>query len=65
MELILGRNKPLINFQRFLETLPFLGEQQIAKVAVVDLRYPNGYALKWKQGMEEIDWKEIAEMRKI
>ncbi len=65
MELILGRNKPLINFQHFLETLPFLGEQQIAKVAVVDLRYPNGYTLKWKQGVEEIDWKEIAEMRKI
>lgn len=65
MQLILGRNEPLIKFQRFLKTLAIIGEQQIAKVAVVDLRYPNGYALSWKLGTEQIDWKELAEMRKI
>ncbi len=65
IQLILGRNKPLIKLQRLLNTLSFIGEQQIAKVAVIDLRYPNGYALRWKQGIEEINWKKIAEMRNI
>jgi len=65
MQLILGRNKPRNKLQRFLKTLPIIGEQQKAKIAIADLRYPNGYALKWKQGVEEIDWKKIVETRKI
>jgi cell division protein FtsQ len=29
-------------------------------MAVVDLRYPNGYAVSWKPGITEIDWNAIA-----
>lgn len=65
MRLILGRNEPLDKFQIFLTTLTLLGDEQVVKVASVDLRYPNGYALTWKSGEEEIDWKTIVEMKKI
>ncbi len=63
MELNAGRNQPLEKIQRFLKTIALLGQEQIAGIAVVDLRYSNGYALKWKQGEAEIDWKKIAEMK--
>ncbi len=64
LELILGRNEPLDKFQRFLKSFTLIGEEQVAKVAVVDLRYPNGYALTWKQGKDETDWKKIAQIKK-
>ncbi len=64
VEIILGRNEPLSKFQRFLKTFTLIGEEQFEKVAVVDLRYSNGYALTWKQDENEIDWKKIAEMNK-
>jgi len=65
MILMLGRNAPLKKFQRFLQTFALIGEKQMIKVTVVDLRYPNGYALAWKKDKVAIDWKKIAEMRKI
>ncbi|MCK5189892.1 MAG: cell division protein FtsQ, partial [Methylococcales bacterium] len=55
---------PLSKFQRFLKTVALIGEEQVEKVVVVDLRYSNGYALTWKKGENEIDWKKIAEMKK-
>lgn len=64
IELILGRNQPFNKFQRFLKTIALLGEKQIRKIAIVDLRYSNGFALTWKSGEEAIDWKQIAEMKK-
>ena len=57
-----GRNQPLKKIQRFLNTVSLLGKLQIAEIAVVDLRYSNGYALTWKQTEAKIDWKKIAEM---
>ncbi len=65
IDIKLGRNNPLNKFQRFLHTLDLFNDELIEKVAIVDLRYPNGYALTWKQGEEEIDWNTVAEMRKI
>ncbi len=62
MNLKLGRNNPLTKFQQFLQTLTLFDEELIKKVDVVDLRYPNGYALTWKQGEQEFDWEK---MRKI
>ncbi|MCF6202269.1 MAG: cell division protein FtsQ/DivIB [Methylococcaceae bacterium] len=61
MELILGRNEPFKNLQRFLKTRHLLGKEQLAKIKVVDLRYPNGYALAWKSTEEKIDWKLLAD----
>lgn len=61
LEILLGRNEQLKKLQRFLKTLEVLSPEQIEKIAVVDLRYPNGYAVSWKPGTEEIDWKKIAD----
>ncbi|WP_432742098.1 cell division protein FtsQ/DivIB [Methylobacter sp. G7] len=56
LEILLGRNEQLKKLQRFLETLEVLGQEQVERIAIVDLRYPNGYAVSWKPGTEEIDW---------
>lgn len=60
LEILLGRNEQLKKLQRFLKTLEVLGQEQVEKIAIVDLRYPNGYAVSWKPGTGEIDWKKIA-----
>jgi cell division protein FtsQ len=54
----LGRKDPLQKFQQFLPTIPILGKDRIAAMAVVDLRYSNGYAVTPKPGMEQLDWKK-------
>jgi cell division protein FtsQ len=56
LEIVLGRTGQLKKLQRFLDTLPVLGEEKIAAMALVDLRYPNGYAVSWKPDIEPIDW---------
>lgn len=61
IELKLGRDEPLKKLERFLQTLALIGKEQIAKIKVVDLRYPNGYAMAWKALEEQIDWKSIAD----
>jgi cell division protein FtsQ len=39
--------------------LTVLKQEHIDAMAIVDLRYPNGYAVSWKPGTAEIDWKAI------
>jgi cell division protein FtsQ len=56
MELLLGRNEPLMKLQRFLKTLPILKQEQVDAMAVVDLRYPNGYAVSWKPDSGCCQW---------
>ncbi|MBK8814789.1 MAG: cell division protein FtsQ/DivIB [Methylococcaceae bacterium] len=56
LEIVLGRTGQLKKLQRFLDTLPILGQDKLAAMQVVDLRYPNGYAVSWKPEMEAIDW---------
>lgn len=58
MEMLLGRKAPLESMQRFLKTMDQLGEAQLALIAAVDTRYPNGYAITWKPDAV-IDWKSI------
>jgi cell division protein FtsQ len=60
MEILLGRNDQLMKLQRFLRTLALLGEERVNAMSVVDLRYPNGYAVSWRPGSEKMDWKKIA-----
>lgn len=55
----LGRREPLQKFQQFLPTVPVLGKERLAAMAVVDLRYPNGFAVTQKQGIVQVDWKNI------
>ena len=60
LEILLGRNEQLKKLQRFLKTLAVLKQEQVEQLAIVDLRYPNGYAVSWKPGAAEIDWNAIA-----
>jgi cell division protein FtsQ len=60
LEVILGRSEQLKKLQRFLKTLTVLQQEQIDAMEVVDLRYPNGYAVSWKPGTPEFDWKAMA-----
>jgi len=60
MEILLGRNEQLKKLQRFLKTVTVLKQERIEQIAIVDLRYPNGYAVSWKPGAAEIDWHAIA-----
>ncbi len=64
LDMKLGSKAPLENMQRFLKTMDLLGEEQIAMMASVDTRYPNGFAVTWKPEMSEIDWKAVAEKNK-
>ncbi|MBD9354471.1 cell division protein FtsQ/DivIB [Methylomonas albis] len=64
MEMQLGRKAPLENMQRFLRTMDLLGEEQLAMIASVDTRYPNGFAVTWKPDVTNIDWKAIVEKNK-
>jgi cell division protein FtsQ len=59
-EILLGRNEQLKKLQRYLKTLTVLKQEQVEQMAIIDLRYPNGYAVSWKPGTVEIDWKAIA-----
>ena len=59
LEILLGRNEQLKKLQRFLKTLEVLGQEQVERMAIVDLRYPNGYAVSWIPGTEEIDWGSV------
>ena len=61
MEILLGRQDQLKKLQRFLKTLDALGQERVNAIAVVDLRYPNGYAVSWKPEAEQQDWKAIAD----
>jgi len=56
LEILLGRTGQLEKLQRFLDTFPVLGQEKVAAMQVVDLRYPNGYAVSWKPDSEPIDW---------
>jgi cell division protein FtsQ len=56
LEILLGRTGQLEKLQRFLDTFPVLGQEKVAAMQVVDLRYPNGYAVSWKPDSEPINW---------
>ena len=60
LEVELGRSDQLKKLQRFLKTLSVIPQEQIDAMAVVDLRYPNGFAVSWKLGAPEFDWQAIA-----
>ena len=60
MEILLGQDEQLKKLKRFLKTLTVLSQGQVDAMEVVDLRYPNGYAVSWRPGSIEIDWKAYA-----
>jgi cell division protein FtsQ len=44
-EIVFGNQDPLAAMDRLLALLPKLGEERIAAIQKVDLRYPNGFSL--------------------
>ena len=56
LEIVLGRTGQLKKLQRFMDTLPVLGQDKIAAMQRVDLRYPNGFAVSWLPDSPPIDW---------
>lgn len=64
LEMQLGNKAPLENMQRFLKTMDLIGEPQITKMASVDTRYPNGFAVTWKPDAGKIDWKAVIEAQR-
>jgi cell division protein FtsQ len=57
LEILLGRSEQLKKLQRFIKTIDVLGAEQVNAISIVDLRYPNGYAVSWKSDSQPIDWK--------
>jgi len=50
----LGRVAPLQKFMQLMNTLSVLGNK-VSKIASIDMRYPNGYAVAWQKN-EKINW---------
>ena len=48
MEIHFGRRDPDLALAHFLALLPKLGENKLAQMQRVDLRYPNGFSVIWK-----------------
>lgn len=48
LEISIGNQDPLKAMDRLLSVLPSLGEQRLALLKKVDLRYPRGFAVTWK-----------------
>lgn len=48
MEIVFGHQDPLAAMERVLSLLPRLGEDRIADIQKLDLRYPNGFSVVWK-----------------
>lgn len=49
INIILGRKQVSERFQRFLDLIPTTVSGRIAQTAKVDMRYTNGFAVKWRQ----------------
>ncbi|NOR80718.1 MAG: FtsQ-type POTRA domain-containing protein [Methyloprofundus sp.] len=52
----LGRLQPLQKFTQLMQTLRVLGNELVEKIEYIDMRYPNGYAVRWREN-EQIIWK--------
>ncbi|WP_394751979.1 cell division protein FtsQ/DivIB [Crenothrix sp.] len=57
LQIVMGRNDPLKKLQRFLKTVPILGQDRIDEMDIVDLRYLNGYAVSWRPDATQVDWQ--------
>jgi cell division protein FtsQ len=50
----LGRVEPLQKFMQLMDTLSVLGKK-VSQIAYIDMRYPNGYAVRWRE-KTKINW---------
>lgn len=45
----LGRLQPLEKFSQLMKALIVSGGELVNKMVYVDMRYPNGYAVRWRE----------------
>ncbi|MCF7971945.1 MAG: FtsQ-type POTRA domain-containing protein [Methylococcaceae bacterium] len=57
MTIQLGRFEPLNKLNLLLKAFVVLGSELVNKIAYVDMRYPNGYAVRWREN-ETISWSK-------
>ncbi|MBE0469348.1 MAG: FtsQ-type POTRA domain-containing protein [Methyloprofundus sp.] len=55
MTVQLGRFEPLNKLTLLLKAFVVSGSELVNKMAYVDMRYPNGYAVRWREN-EQIRW---------
>ncbi len=55
MTVQLGRFEPLNKLTLLLKAFVVSGSELVNKIAYVDMRYPNGYAVRWRTN-EQIRW---------
>ena len=58
MVIQLGRFQPLQKFTLLMQALMVLGNELVEKIEYIDMRYPNGYAVRWREN-EQIIWNII------
>ncbi len=51
----LGRFQPLQKFTQLMQSLMVAGSELVEKMAYIDMRYPNGYAVRWREN-EQVVW---------
>lgn len=51
----LGRFQPLQKFTLLMHALMVIGSELVEKIAYIDMRYPNGYAVRWREN-EQVIW---------
>jgi len=51
----LGRLEPLHKLTQLIKALVISGDELVSKMAYIDTRYPNGYAIRWRDN-EKIEW---------
>ncbi len=51
-DMFLGRREPVAAVEHFLSLVGKLGENRLAQLLRVDLRYPNGFAVVWRPEAE-------------
>lgn len=56
MVIQLGRLQPLQKFTQLMQAFQVLGNELVEKIEYIDMRYPNGYAVRWREN-EQIIWK--------
>jgi cell division protein FtsQ len=51
----LGRLQPLEKFTLLMQALTIAGAELVSKMAYIDMRYPNGFTVRWREGVD-IEW---------
>ncbi|RLA21505.1 MAG: hypothetical protein DRQ61_01435 [Gammaproteobacteria bacterium] len=48
-EILLGRDQPALAFDRLIRSVSLLGSERLQRIVRIDMRYPNGFAVRWKE----------------